>query len=350
MELTFFSFISEIIKNPALLVVTSLVLGTLFVNGMIDAPNSIATCVSTRSISPKRALWMSAICGFLGLFVMTLISSTVAETVYNLVSLGDDNGQAMISVCAALCAIVLWSLLSAKLSIPSSQSHALVAGISGASIAIYNGIDGVNFDEWKKVLYGLFISIVLGFVTGFLVTRLIEYICKNKDRRNTIHFFKSASVVSGGVMAFMNGAQDGQKFLGILLLAIFISHGLYGEFELVIPVWLMLICSLMMTLGIAFGGYKVIKTLGSKLVKLEPYQGTAADIAASMCILFSSLTGIPISTNHTKTTAMIGVGASRNMNKVNWGIVKNMIRAWIYTFPGCGLLGFIFTKAFLFIF
>ncbi len=347
MELSFIGFITELFTNPALFFVTVLVLGVLFVNGLIDAPNAIATCVSTRSITPKKAIIMSAVCSFLGLLIMTMISSTVAKTVYHLVDFGNDKVVGLVSVCAALSATIVWSILSAKLSIPSSQSHALIAGLSGASISIYKGFDGINYDEWKKVICGLIISVFIGFIVGYIVTKIIEKICKNMDRRKTLPFFKGTSVFGGASMAFLNGAQDGQKYIGVLLLGMFMSQGLYGEALPVVPVWLMFVCSFTMTLGIAIGGMKIIKTLGSKLVKLEPYQGTAADIAASICLLFSSLTGIPISSTHTKTTAMMGVGASRHITKVNWNVVKNMILAWFVTFPGCGLLGFLFTKLFL---
>ena len=148
-------------------------------------------------------------------------------------------------------------------------------------------------------------------------------------------------------MAFMHGAQDGQKFMGIFLMGVALANGVTNIGVFTIPVWLMIICSLTMTLGTSIGGYKIIKTVGMKMVKLEPYQGTSADIAGASCLLFSSLTGLPVSTTHTKTTAIMGVGASKRLSNVNWSIVKNMFLAWILTFPGCGLLGYL--VSFLFI-
>ena len=349
MTITFKNFIIEMFTNPGFFVISALVLGVLFVNGMVDAPNSIATCVSTRSISPKKALVVSAVSSFLGMLIMTMISATVANTIYNLVSFGNNTTHGIILVIAALFSIVLWSTLAAKLSIPSSQSHALVAGLTGSSIAILNGFSGINFDEWKKVIYGLVISIILGFVLGFIISKIIEMICKNKDRRKTTPFFRKTSVLSGAINSFMNGAQDGQKFIGILLLGLALCSGNYGETPQ-IPVWLMLVCSLTMTLGTAVGGLRVIKTIGTRLVKLEAYQGTAADLASSTCLLISTVFGVPISTTHTSTTAMMGVGASRNIKKVNWEIFKKMIKAWVFTFPGCGLVGYIITKILLSIF
>lgn len=148
-------------------------------------------------------------------------------------------------------------------------------------------------------------------------------------------------------MAFMHGAQDGQKFMGIFLLGIFLANGIGGASAFTIPVWLLIVISLTMTLGTSIGGYKIIKTVGMKMVKMEPYQGTAADLASATCLLLSSLTGMPVSTTHTKTTAIMGVGASKKLSNVNWNVVKEMSLAWILTFPGCGLLGYLATFVFI---
>ena len=176
MSLTFINFISQLFSNPALLVITILILGVILVNGWTDAPNAIATCVSTRSISPKKAILMAAVFNFLGGFVMTLLSSTVAETIFNMVDFGDNSSNALIALCAGLVAIVTWAVLAWLFGIPTSESHALIAGISGAAIAIQHGIAGINLSEWKKVLYGLVISTVLGFFLGFIITKIIERI------------------------------------------------------------------------------------------------------------------------------------------------------------------------------
>lgn len=350
MDLTFGNFIQQIFQNPALLVITLLILGVILVNGWTDAPNAIATCVSTRSISPKKAIFMAAVFNFLGVFVMTLLSSTVAQTIFNMVDLGKNSSDALIAMCAALVAIVTWAVLAWLFGIPTSESHALIAGISGAAIAIQNGISAINFNEWKKVLYGLVISTILGFFLGFIITKIIEKICKHMDRRKTISLFKSTQVFSGAAMAFMHGAQDGQKFMGIFLLGVFLANGVATLETFTIPIWLMLLCSITMTLGTSIGGYKIIKTVGMKMVKLEPYQGTAADLAGAGCLLISTLTGVPVSTTHTKTTAIMGVGASKRLSNVNWGVVKSMLLAWVLTFPGCGLLGYFATFVFMKIF
>ena len=351
MELTFYNFILHIVQSPILFIITILILGVIFVNGCIDAPNSIATCVATRSLSPKKALIMSGIFSFLGILIMSFVNSTVAQTIYNIVDCGDNFNNALIALCAALVAIVLWSLLTWIMGIPTSQSHALIAGISGAAIAIQNSISGINWEEWKKVIYGLFISIILGFLLGFIITKIIEKICKRLNRIKTMAFFKKTQILSGAAMAFMHGAQDGQKFIGIFLLEIALSKGITDMVNFTIPLWMMILCSCIMTLGVFFGGYKIIKTIGMKMAKLEPYQGTAADLAGASCLFMLSVFGIPVSTTQTKSTAIMGVGASKKISNVNWKLVKNMIITWIITFPGCGILGYIttiiFTKIFI---
>ena len=151
-------------------------------------------------------------------------------------------------------------------------------------------------------------------------------------------------------MAFMHGAQDGQKFIGVFLLGIFLANGFTNVTEFTIPIWLMVLCSLIISMGVSIGGYKIIKKVGMGMVKMEKYQGFAADTAGAFCLLISSLFGIPVSTTHTKTTAIMGVGAAKRMSSVNWGTVKEMMLAWILTFPGCGILGYIFANLFIKIF
>ena len=261
-----------------------------------------------------------------------------------------DEARKMNALCAGLFAIVIWAVLAWLFGIPTSESHALIAGISGAAIALQHGFSGINLEEWKKVLYGLLFSIILGFFFGYVITKVIEKICKKMDRRRTIPVFKKLQVMSGGAMAFMHGAQDGQKFMGIFLLGVALASGKMGIETFEIPLWLMILCSVVMSLGTSIGGYKIIKTVGMKMVKLEPYQGTAADLGSAFCLLFTTLLGIPVSTTQVKTTAIMGVGASRRLSNVNWDVVKNMVIAWIITFPACGILSYLVTSGFMRIF
>ena len=350
MTILFSDFLSQLISNPALLITVILTLGVILVNGWTDAPNAIATCVSTRSISPKKAILMAAVFNFLGVLFMTLVNATVAQTIYKMVDFGGNTHDALVALCAALFAIVTWATAAWWFGIPTSESHALIAGISGAAIALHNGLGGINGSEWIKVIYGLVLSTCIGFGSGWLFVKAIEVIFKNIDRRRTTSFFKNAQILGGAAMAFMHGAQDGQKFMGVFMLGIFLANGQGSVTSFVIPIWLMVLCSLVMALGTSIGGYRIIKAVGMDMVKLEKYQGFAADLAAASCLLLSSLTGIPVSTTHTKTTSIMGVGAAKRLSSVNWGVVKEMVYTWILTFPGCGLIGYLMAKLFMMIF
>lgn len=337
-----------------LTILVVLMLGVIFVNGWTDAPNAIATVVSTRVISPAKAVRMAVVFNFLGAFAMTMVNAKVAATISNMVSFGaGESNLALIALAAAMFAIVLWAVAAWYYGIPTSESHALIAGITGGAIAL-GGFSSINPAEWKKVLIGLAVSSVLGFGMGFGTSKLIELLFRRMKRVTANKVFGVGQSFGAAAMAFMHGAQDGQKFMGTFLLGIYlynsdmVTRGADGAFA--IPIWLIILCSLVMGIGTSVGGYRIIKAVGMDMVKLERYQGFAADTAASACLLISSLTGIPVSTTHTKTTAIMGVGASRRLSAVNWGVVKDMVMAWILTFPGCGLIAYAMAKLFLLIF
>ncbi len=350
MTITLGDFVSQLFSNLALLIISILTIGVILVNGWTDAPNAIATCVSTRSISAKKAIAMASIFNFLGVLVMTLINSTVAQTIYKMVDFRGNVHDSLVALCAAMFAIVLWATLAWLFGIPTSESHALIAGISGAAIALQGGFSGINLSEWVKVLYGLVMSTALGFCLGFVVVKLVGLIFKASDRRKTRPFFSSAQVFAAAAMAFMHGAQDGQKFMGVFMLGIFLAKGQGVAANFTIPIWLMILCSLVMALGTSIGGYRIIKTVGMGMVKLEAYQGFSADLAGAISLFIASIFGIPVSTTHTKTTAIMGVGAAKRISSVNWSIVKEMALAWILTFPGCGIVGYVMALIFMNIF
>lgn len=343
-------FFSQMSASPMLFVSAVLTLGVILVNGWTDAPNAIATCVSTRAIGVRKAIIMAAFCNFLGVFVMTTINSSVAFTIYNMVDFGNNSKISLIALSAAMSAIVIWATVTWYFGIPTSESHALIAGISGAAVAIQNSFSGINGKEWIKVIYGIFLSTLLGFVLGFISSKLTVLLFRERNRLKSERFFSVAQVCGGASMAFMHGAQDGQKFMAIFLLGSAFAKGQTQTENFTVPLWLMLLCSLIMGLGTSIGGYRIIKSVGMDMVKLKPYQGFAADFSATVCLLISSITGVPVSTTHTKTTAIMGVGAARRVSNVNWSIVKDLIMTWIFTFPGCGLLGFGMAKLFLLIF
>lgn len=342
-------FFNQMIRNPMLLVSTILTLGVILVNGWTDAPNAIATCVSTRAIEVRKAIIMAAIFNFLGVLIMTSINASVAFTIYNMVDFGGDSKLALIALCAAMAAIVIWATVAWYFGIPTSESHALIAGISGAAVAIQNSFSGINGAEWIKVIYGIILSTLLGFILGFISSKITVLLFRNQNRLKSERFFSGAQVAGGAAMAFMHGAQDGQKFMAIFLLGAAMANG-QAATSFNVPIWLMVLCSAVMGLGTSIGGYRIIKSVGMDMVKLKPYQGFAADFSATICLLLSSLTGIPVSTTHTKTTSIMGVGAARRISNVNWSVVKDLVLTWVFTFPGCGLLGFAMAKLFLLLF
>lgn len=350
MTINLSEFVYQLFRNPALAITVLLTLGVIFVNGWTDAPNAIATCISTRSLNPRAAIIMAAIFNFLGVLVMTLFNATVAQTIYNMVDFGGNSHNALVSLCAALFAIVLWATAAWWFGIPTSESHALIAGITGAAIAVQGGLAGVNAGEWVKVIYGLLLSVLMGFPLGWSVVKLIELAFRRFNRKKTSVFFQYAQIFGGAGMAFMHGAQDGQKFMGVFLLGVFLSQGQTDVTEFSIPIWLIFLCSLVMAIGTSIGGYRIIKAVGMDMVKLEKYQGFSADLAAVISLFTASVFGLPVSTTHTKTTSIMGVGAAKRLSNVNWGVVKDMASAWLLTFPGCGIIGYLMAMLFMRIF
>lgn len=350
-ELNLSELLSGMMSSPALLITVLLVLGVVFVNGWTDAPNAIATCVTTRCLSVKGSILMSAVFNFLGVLIMTMVNGKVAATISNMVDFGDNSNGALVALCAAMFSIVVYSVGASIFGIPTSESHSLIAGITGAAIAVNGSFSSINGGEWVKVLYGLVLSLALGFVSGWVMCKLVTVIFKHFDRRKTDGFFKGAQIFGAAAMSFMHGAQDGQKFIGVLYLGVAFFNGnteIGGAAEP--PLVLMIICSIVMALGTSVGGEKIIKSVGMDMVKLEKYQGFSADLAAAFCLLLSSVFGIPVSTTHTKTTAIMGVGAVKRLSAINFGVVKDMVLTWIFTFPGCGLISFAMAKLFMLIF
>lgn len=332
----------------ALVTVVILVCASIFVNGWTDAPNAIATVISTRVLSPKAAVILGAVFNLLGIFLM---GTAVATTMANFIDIG-NTGDALITLAAAQLSIVLWSVSAWKFGIPTSESHALIAGLMGAGISL-NGLDAFQWDPVKKVLLGLFISTVVGFGFALIVTKLIEVICKKMNRRKANKFFSFGQIASASLMAFSHGAQDGQKFMGVLYLALVVG-GVYvaapAGVAVSIPFWMMFLTAVVMTVGTSVGGYRIIKTMGIDMVNLEKYQGFASEIVASGSMIIATLFGIPLSTTNTKGTAMMGAAAAKGIDKVNWSIAKEMFTAWILTFPACLILGYVFSTVFRLIF
>ena len=344
---SFVGLVQSMLANPLLALSMLLVAGTIFVNGATDAANAIAEAVGTRSITFRGAVCMAAACNFAGLVGSAVVSTAVAATIENMVDFGGDSRAALIALCAAMVGIVVWASVAWVFGIPTSESHALIAGLTGAAIALQGGIGGVNWAEWQKVLWGLVLSTAAGFAMGFGLTKLIRELWAFAEPRRANRLFGGLQVVGAGFGALMHGAQDGQKFLATAMLAIQLSTGLQVSEDVGYPLWLMLACALLMAAGTAVGGPKIVRTVGSDMVQMERYQGAAASLTAGVSLLAATLGGLPVSTTHTKTASIMGAGAAKNPRSVNWRIAKDMLLAWLLTFPGCGLIGYVLARVFL---
>ena len=338
-------FLIQISGSPLTLIAVLLLSGVIIVNGWTDAPTAIATCISTRSITPTKAVVLAALMNFLGVSVMSLINGKVTDTVTSIADFGTNPDTAVLTLCSSMLTIILWAVTAWVFGIPTSESHALIASLTGASVALSHNFSSISSDELKKIITGLIVSTLTGFFLGFISSKLTQYIIKSKDRLKTDNYFRHLQNIATAFMAFMHGAQDGQKFAGVFILIKTYSSITYEFSNVSLILWV----SLLMSLGTSMGGMRIIKTMGSDMVSLKKYQGFAADFSGASSLLISTLTGLPVSTTHTKTTAIMGVGAANKITSVDWKIAKDMIFTWIFTFPGCGFLGYLITRIFLFL-
>jgi len=246
--------LQSLFSNPALIITTILTIGVILVNGWTDAPNAIATAIGTRAMKPRSAIIMAAVFNFLGVFVMTMINTNVVVTISNMVDFGGDPHAASVALMGALASIVIWATAAWYFGIPTSESHALIAGLTGSAVAFQGSFAGVNGAEWIKVIAGLLISTVMGFGLGWGITKLIEMLFKNVDRRKTIGFFRNLQIAGAASMAFMHGAQDGQKFMGVFLIGVYLSQGKAVPPSFTIPFWMIIVTSVIMATGTSIGG------------------------------------------------------------------------------------------------
>lgn len=341
------TFVAHLMTNPLMVAVTLLNVGVIIVNGATDAPNAIATVVSTRSMKPRPAIILAAVCNFLGLLVVSMFTSAVASTIFNMVNFGGDNTVAIAALAAAMVAIIVWGGAAWYFGIPTSQSHSLIAGLTGAAIAAMGSLDAINWNEWIKVIYGILLSTFLGFGLGWFTAKVVAFLCRGVNRHKANEVFHWCQIAAGAGVAFMHGAQDGQKFMSVFLLGIALSAGLGQSAELALPIWLMVLCAINMGLGTAIGGERIIKNVAMNMTHLEVYQGFSASFSATLCLILATFTGMPVSTTHVKTTAIMGVGAAKRKTAVKWQVAIDMVKTWVLTFPGCGLIGFLMAELFL---
>ena len=309
--------------------VLALILAAEFVNGWTDSPNAIATVVSTRVLSPYQALMMATVLNAIGAMSGTAVAATIGKDIVR------PDVINLTTVAAAMIGIIFWSTLAWYWGLPTSESHALIAGLTGAGLATA-GPESLLWTGWSKVLIGLVFSTFLGFFGGLLLMALLYRMLANSRPGTVRRVFGRLQILSAAFMAFSHGSNDGQKFIGVFTLSLLLG-GILPSFQ--VPLWVILLCALTMGLGTAVGGWRIVKTMGLRLTKLEPVHGFAAETAAALTIELATRLGIPLSTTHTINTAIVGVGATRRFSAVRWGVTLEIVTAWILTFPVCGLIG-----------
>lgn len=314
--------------DAGLLVVLLLVLGAEFVNGWTDAPNAIATVVGTRSLSPRAALGMAAVFNLLGVMSGTAVANTIGKGII------DPSVVNLTTVGGAMVGIIVWSSVAARWGIPTSETHALVAGLAGAGLASA-GPSVLVWAGWQKVFVGLVFSSFLGFGAGFLLMLAVYWLFRGAVPGKVRGLFQWLQICSSAFMAFSHGSNDGQKFIGAFTLALVLG-GALSTFH--IPVWVILLCAAAMALGTLLGGWRIIRTLGMRVTNLKAHQGFAAEMAAAGTITLASAFGIPLSTTHTISTSIMGVGVTRGVHAVRWGVTGDLVIAWVLTFPICAAI------------
>jgi len=309
-----------------IILVLLLSVGFDYINGFHDTANAIATSVSTRALRPSHAILMSAAANFLGALTGTAVAKTIASGIATTPA-GDD-GQ--IVVAAALVGAITWNLITWRLGIPSSSSHALIGGLIGSAIAA-SGAESLNGPGiFDKVIFPLVASPVLGVLIGFGLMVLLLNLFRHAHPKRINDRFRRLQLISAAFMAFSHGSNDAQKTMGIITLAL-VTGGFLAE--PVVPLWVILLAATAISLGTAAGGWRIIKTMGQRVVKLDPVHGFAAETTAATIIIGASHFGMPVSTTHVISSAIIGVGASDRFSAVRWGVAGNILVAWVLTIP-----------------
>jgi PiT family inorganic phosphate transporter len=328
-----------------------------YINGFHDSANAIATVVSTKVLTPRQAIVWAAFWNLFGALMGTAVATTIGK------GLVDTNVVTMTTVFAALISAILWNLLTWWLGLPSSSSHALIGGLCGAALASAGGrwavlkwsvVDakGAHNGLWPKIVLPMFSSPMAGFALGMILMFLLTMLLSKVAPRIVSLVFGKAQLLSAGFMGYSHGSNDAQKTMGIITLALFTGtqEGVFAHLpgwlsflqmpEFIVPRWVMVTCALTMAAGTAAGGWRIIRTMGHKMVKLQPVNGFAAETTAALIIHAASTIGVPLSTTHVISTSIMGVGASKRFSAVKWGIVERIVWAWVLTLPATGLMGY----------
>ncbi len=302
-----------------------------FVNGWTDAPNAIATVVSTKVMTPRQAVFMAVTLNILGTLSGTAVAVTIGKGIVDIAVVTPR------IILIAMFSLITWSSLAAKFGIPTSESHALVAGLTGA-VLFYAGPQALIGSGWIKIGYGLLASTILGFGLAWLISKIVIMFSPLLNAQKSRVVYGRLQIFSSMFMAYNHGMNDGQKFIGIFAMALVVG-GILPQFS--VPLWVILLCSMTMGVGTSIGGWKIIKKVGMQMVKIKPWQGFASETGASITILLASLLGIPLSTTHTINTAIMGSAGAMGKSKVNWKIAGNIVLVWLLTFPGCALIAYL---------
>lgn len=311
-----------------------------FINGFHDTANAIATSVSTRALTPGKAVLLAAIMNLVGALTFTGVAKTISKDIVDPFTL--QNGSLVI--LAALLSAIAWNLITWDLGIPSSSSHALIGSIAGAAISAA-GFGVLNYTGFIKILQALLISPFLALVIGFLMMSLFRILFKNNSLYPTNKGFRIFQVLTAALQAFTHGTNDAQKVMGIITLAL-ISAELQSTDD--VQLWVRVSAALAMGLGTSIGGYKIIKTVGNKIMKIRPVNGAAADLSSALLIFGATTIHLPVSTTHVISSAIMGVGSSTHVKSVKWGVARQIILTWVITLPICAILAGLIYQLLLF--
>jgi len=316
------------LSSSIIVVVIILALVFDFINGFHDTANSIATSIGTKVLTPMQALGMAAVLNFVGAMFHTEVAKTIGTGIIN-------NGIATPKIVAiALVGGIVWNLITWYFAIPSSSSHALIGGLLGASITAHK----LNFSvvNWKgffdKIIVPLISSPIIGLVFGFLFMFLLTWLFHKATHKKVNGVFKKLQICSAALMAYSHGSNDAQKSMGVITMALIAGGFLDGK-NFAIPLWVKIACALSMALGTMIGGWKIIKTMGVNMIKLEPIDGFAAETAAALTIQAATALGAPVSTTHVITSAIMGVGSCKRLSAVRWSLARTILVAWVLTIP-----------------
>ena len=310
--------------SAALFLVIFLALAFDYINGFHDTANAIATSVSTRALTPRQAIWMAAALNFAGALLSTGVAKTIGGDIVKSASMVDQQ-----VITAALVGAIAWNLVTWWYGIPSSSSHALVGGIIGAVVA-GRGWDPLNLAGIEKIFLSLVLSPIIALIVGYLLLILMMWLFRGFPPHALSTGFARAQIGTAALIAFSHGSNDAQKAMGIITLAL-LSAGEISSFD--VPTWVKLACALAMSLGTAAGGWKIIKTMGTGIARLDPFSGCAVELTSSLIIFSATLLHLPVSTTHVVSGSIMGIGASNRIRSVRWGVARQMLMAWVLTIP-----------------